>query len=867
MSFSINYVDYNLIYSPSGSTVSLVKYSGLPQNLILDSTITKGSNTYTLVNIGVDAFNRCKSLTNVIIPSSVTYIDENAFVECINLTSINIPSSVKNIGNYAFEFCSNLVNIIVNSYISNFGLGFFSVNNIGLEITFNYNGRIPNGACNGRSNMTNVVIGPNITGIDEGAFSSCSSLKNINIPNSVINIEAYAFEFCGGLTTIIIPSSVTKIGESAFQSCTSLISINIPSLITNINTSVFEDCSGLTSIIIPSSVTSIDINAFKNCNSLKNVTFNGDIPIINSTGNFTVSDDTAYYITSATNVSRLIPFFTNIVEGLPGDFSAPQNVTVKAGNKTAIISWSAVTVSDSITITKYQISYYNTANPSSVTRVDVNGNITEKEITGFTNDQTYGFSIKAYSGDYVSLASSTVTATPFAIAKPEGNNATASINSATVSWLPVSVPSPNTITKYQISYFDTSTSSSVTTVDVSGNITEKIINELTPFQTYVFRIKAYVNSLSGEVSDDNATTTPYLLLDSLVYMYNPSNPSDGLVVQNNDLPPSNWDLLIPSTVTYNSITYNVKKINTNALQNVANLKNLTIPNSVTEIGSSAFQGSGLTNVVSWGGITKINIFAFAETALKNITFPNNRNITVQWPGLGSDIFSGCASLTGVTYGNMITELGDRMFKDCSSLTTFTNYSGLTAIRSRVFYNCNLKQEFIIPDYVNVLDSGALGLSGITKVTIGTGITYIPDYAFESRNGDNELTIAIFKGNIIPTISSIGNFNNLSGDSAYYYKGAFNTNILPAFFNYVNSIDSSECVLKCDKNKWDKFKFTSVGNNPNISYKQQLSIKIKTTVGGSVQYGNYYLGKPIQVNYLGRTQGQPGGSGAPLRNKF
>jgi hypothetical protein len=47
----------------------------------------------------------------------------------------------------------------------------------------------------------------------------------------------------------------------------------------------------------------------------------------------------------------------------------------------------------------------------------------------------------------------------------------------------------------------------------------------------------------------------------------------------------------------------------------------------------------------------------------------------------------------------------------------------------------------------------------------------------------------------------------------------------------------------------------------------LSIKIKSTVGGNVQYGNYYLGKPVQINYLGRTEGQPGGSGAPPRNKF
>lgn len=87
------------------------------------------------------------------------------------------------------------------------------------------------------------------------------------------------------------------------------------------------------------------------------------------------------------------------------------------------------------------------------------------------------------------------------------------------------------------------------------------------------------------------------------------------------------------------------------------------------------------------------------------------------------------------------------------------------------------------------------------------------------------------------------------------------------YDFKNKYNERQCVWKCDKNKWDKFKFSSMDNNPNISYKQQRSIIIKNSIGGSVHYGQYYLGKPIQVNYLGRTEGQPGGSGAPLRNQF
>lgn len=55
--------------------------------------------------------------------------------------------------------------------------------------------------------------------------------------------------------------------------------------------------------------------------------------------------------------------------------------------------------------------------------------------------------------------------------------------------------------------------------------------------------------------------------------------------------------------------------------------------------------------------------------------------------------------------------------------------------------------------------------------------------------------------------------------------------------------------------------------PNISNAQRISGVINNTVGGSTQFGNYYLGEPVIFNYLGRVEGQPGGSGLPLRNRF
>jgi len=59
------------------------------------------------------------------------------------------------------------------------------------------------------------------------------------------------------------------------------------------------------------------------------------------------------------------------------------------------------------------------------------------------------------------------------------------------------------------------------------------------------------------------------------------------------------------------------------------------------------------------------------------------------------------------------------------------------------------------------------------------------------------------------------------------------------------------------------------NSPstNISNNSRIPQIIKTSFGGSTQYGNFYLGQPLQINCFGRVQGMPGGSGMPPLNKF
>jgi len=56
---------------------------------------------------------------------------------------------------------------------------------------------------------------------------------------------------------------------------------------------------------------------------------------------------------------------------------------------------------------------------------------------------------------------------------------------------------------------------------------------------------------------------------------------------------------------------------------------------------------------------------------------------------------------------------------------------------------------------------------------------------------------------------------------------------------------------------------------NVTKNLRIAYDVNTYRGGKIQFGNYYL-LPSQrpgLNYLGRSEGMPGGSGAPIKNKF
>ena len=203
------------------------------------------------------AFFCCYSLSEIVIPSSVTSIGDWAFSRCSSLKYISIPKSVIVLNGNPFARWDGKLECLSPNFVYED------------DVLFNKDKSRIISFIN--QNIESYVIPSSVTSIGDHAFSYCDSLSEIVIPSSVISIGDYAFSYCDSLSEIVIPSSVTSIGDSAFSYCRSLPKIVIPSSVTSIGDSVFSSCDSLSEIVIPSSVTSIGKDAFSWCNFLSEI--------------------------------------------------------------------------------------------------------------------------------------------------------------------------------------------------------------------------------------------------------------------------------------------------------------------------------------------------------------------------------------------------------------------------------------------------------------------------------------------------------------------------------------------------------------------------------------------------------------------
>ena len=245
------------------------------------------------------------------------------------------------------------------------------------------------------------------------------------------------------------------------------------------------------------------------------------------------------------------------------------------------------------------------------------------------------------------------------------------------------------------------------------------------------------------------------------------------------------DLVIPQTVTKNSVEYSVTSIGTDAFYGCSGLTSVTIDNSVTSIGQNAFKGcSNLQynkyhNAVYLGNkknpylyLIKANSYDITECEIHrncriitDFAFEACRDLTkVTIPEsvtcIGMCAFEGCSGLTTVTIPNSVTSIGGSAFYGCNSLTSVTIPNSVTSIGWQAFYECSGLTTVTIGNSVTSIDDEAfLCCSSLTSVTIPNSVTSIGNYAFSGCSGLTTVTI----GNSVTSIGDLafGNCDNLA----------------------------------------------------------------------------------------------------------
>lgn len=261
--------------------------------------------------------------------------------------------------------------------------------------------------------------------------------------------------------------------------------------------------------------------------------------------------------------------------------------------------------------------------------------------------------------------------------------------------------------------------------------------------------------------------------------YQTTNSSNYASIQSN--------LVVPASVTYNGVSFSVTAIGDAAFADCTALESITIPASVTAIGSTA----------SWDSKTQSGTYLpfYRCTALKSVVFEDgNSDITLTWhnyygasnsayhrgmfkdcpleevyigrnikykkntqsssytfenyPGsYGYSAFYNQPKLTKITIGETVTEItpylfynnasitlmalpnvakiGKAAFRGCSKLTTLNLGKSLTTIGDEAFYDCKNVTKLTLPNTTETIGASAFyNCSSVTEVTVGTGLRTI-----------------------------------------------------------------------------------------------------------------------------------------------
>ena len=161
-----------------------------------------------------------------------------------------------------------------------------------------------------------------------------------------------------------------------------------------------------------------------------------------------------------------------------------------------------------------------------------------------------------------------------------------------------------------------------------------------------------------------------------------------------------------------------------AFASCTSLTSLSLVGNFQTIGEQAFAYCGMTSLTTDADITSIGEYAFSHcTSLTSLS------LTGSVQTIGYQAFACCTSLTSLSLTGDIQKIGDYAFGYCSSLYTATLSKNLTSIGTYAFEYCTSLNSIEIPGTVTEIGDYAFIDAGLTSVTIDEGVKSTGAYMF------------------------------------------------------------------------------------------------------------------------------------------
>ena len=237
----------------------------------LPSAPSEYSNT-----IPTGMFAHCESLTEVIIPNSVTYIGDYAFLDCTSLTSLSIPSSITTVGSDAFNGIPSLKYVTIHNAPKD--MVFFQCPSL-THITWNVKSGVDSQKPFDRikNQILSFTFGEEVEYVPANICNGMANLESIEIPENIKQVGALAFANCNKLTLVTWNATNSKIGNTIFQNSASKIKcFKFGESVRVIPDLLCDGMSSLTSITIPKNIKIIGKNVFRYCRNLTSVIWNAE---------------------------------------------------------------------------------------------------------------------------------------------------------------------------------------------------------------------------------------------------------------------------------------------------------------------------------------------------------------------------------------------------------------------------------------------------------------------------------------------------------------------------------------------------------------------------------------------------------------